>query len=192
MKRLIISVALNLLLLVATGFAQQPGAATTTTTTTTASTPEAAAIKAEAENCSRAFMNGDFGKVIDLTYPKLFELGGGRAKVLAEVETQMKELQNKGIKIISHAIGEPEQSVRAGGKLVAIVPIRLKMESPEYYIDLKSFWLAVSTDEGKLWRFVSGSSLDENILKVLLPEVAGKIKLPEVKQPAVERKPATP
>jgi hypothetical protein len=182
-KRLFVSVVVNLLLLGALGFAQQPQVVSK-------NTPEAAAIKAEAENSSRAFTNGDMGKVLDLTYPKLIEIGGGREKVLAALEGQLKELRELGMKIIAHTVGEPEPSVRAGAKLVAIVPTVLKMESRESIFEQKSFWLAVSTDEGKNWRFLDGSSLDANALKLLLPEAVDKIKLPKVGQPLMERKPA--
>jgi hypothetical protein len=183
MKRLTGIVAINLLLFGVAALAQQPEA-------TSKMTPEAAAIKAEAENISRAFVDGDFGRLLDLTYPKLIELSGGRKKLLAEVEGQMKEMRDMGTKVISLTVGEPGTSVRAGATLVAMVPIRLKMETAEYNMEMESYWLAVSADEGKAWRFISGSSLDVNVLKLLLPEAVDKIKLPAVAQPVMERKPA--
>jgi hypothetical protein len=64
------------------------------------------------------------------------------------------------------------------------------MESRESIFELKSFWLAVSTDEGKSWRFLDGAWLDADALKLLLPEAVGKIKLPTVSPPSMERKPA--
>jgi len=190
-KRLFGIALLNLLLLGATAFAQQPEAATgKSPAAATGKSPEAAIIKAEAENSSRAFMNGDFGKLLDSTYPKLIELGGGREKVLSLIEGQMKEMRDEGMKIIAYTMGEPEPSVRAGAKLVAILPLKLRMESREYKMELSSFWLAVSTDEGKSWKFISGSSLNSDTLKLVLPEAVGKIKLPVVEQPSRERKPA--
>lgn len=184
MKRLL-CVVLNILLLGASVFAQQAGV-------TSAKTPEAAAIKAAAEISSRAFMSGDLAKLLDLTHPKLIELGGGREKMLAAIEEQLTEMRDEGIKIVSHTVGEPEPSVRAGSKLVAIVPVELRMESSEDIIGQKSFWLAVSEDEGKTWKFLSGGSLSEDILKLLLPEAVGKIKLPAKALPSMKRKPAKP
>jgi hypothetical protein len=183
MKRLFGIVVVNLLLLGAAAFAQQTDVAGKRT-------PEAAIIKAAAEDSSHAFETGDFGKVIDSTYPKLIEMGGGREKVMIAMEGQFKEMRDSGMKIVAHTVGEPEPSVRAGTKLVAIVPTALKMEMRESIIEQKSFWLAVSTDEGKSWRFLDGSSLDADALKLLLPEAVGKIKLPKVSQNLTERKPA--
>jgi len=182
-KRLFGSVVVNLLLLGAVCFAQQPEVAAKNKS-------EAAAIKAEAENSSRAFINGDMDKMLDLTYPKLIELGGGREKVMAALESELKEMRELGMKIIAHTVGEPEPSVRVGAKLVAIVPTALKTELDGSVIEQKSFWLAVSTDEGKSWRFLDGSSLNTDTLKLLLPEAVDKIKLPRVVQPVTERKPA--
>jgi hypothetical protein len=99
----------------------------------------------------------------------------------------MRELN---LKIVSHTVGEPEKSVSAGTKLLAIVPVVLKMEATEGTFTQKSFWVAVSMDEGKTWMFIDGSYMNDESLKMLIPEASGKITLPAVGAPVFERKPA--
>lgn len=185
-KRLLTVAALQLLLLCAATRAQN-----TTATPEATPTSEAAVIKAEAEKSSRAFVSGDYSKVLDATYPQLVVMGGGKAKLLASIETEMKEMRDLGLKVISHTVGEPRPSVRAGTKLLAVVPTMVKMESPDSLITQESFWLAVSTDDGKTWTFLDGSLLTEELLKMILPEAVDKITLPGGVKPVMERKPAS-
>ena len=155
---------------------------------TRAKTNQATTIKAEAEKSSRAFMSGDYNRVLDLTYPRIVEMAGGKAKLLAEVEKEMKSIRDQGFKLVSHTVGEPEPSVRAGTKLLAVVPTALKLESAVAFFTQRSFWLAVSTDKGKSWTFIDGSALDKKTLGLVFPEAIGRIKLPARSQPLIERK----
>lgn len=179
-KRLLAVAALHLWLLCAAALAQ----------TAATPTPEAALIKAEAEKSSRAFVSGDYGKVLDSTYSQLVVMGGGKAKMLASMEMEMKEMRDLGLKIISHTVGEPQPTVRAGTKLLAVVPTTLKIEAPDSFITQQSFWLAVSSDGGKSWTFIDGSFLNKESLKMILPEAADKITLPGGVKPVMERKAA--
>jgi len=154
------------------------------------STAEAATIKTEAEKCSRAFIAGDFGRVIDSTYPRLIEMSGGKTELLKEIEKSMKAIRDAGLKMVSHAVGEPEPSVRAGAMLLSVVPTTLKMESPDSFLTSPSFWLAVSTNDRKSWTFIDGSFLNPESLKIILPEAVDKIKLHVKGQLVIERKPA--
>lgn len=193
MKRLFGAVAINLLLACASAFAQTDAGTTAKPTlvpTPATQSPEAAIIKAEAEKSSRAFVSGDFSAVLDSTFPRVVEMGGGKAKMLASINAEMKETGELGLKILSHTVGEPEPSVRAATLLLAVVPTTLKMESADSFITQRSFWLAVSTNDGKSWTFIDGSYLNGETLKLILPEAVDKIKLPAGVQPVFERKPA--
>ncbi|HEX8475132.1 MAG TPA: hypothetical protein VF666_13965 [Pyrinomonadaceae bacterium] len=187
-------VAFGVMLLCASAFGQStsltPGVKPSPEVATTTKADEAVMIKAEAEKSSRAFLSGDFNKVLDSTYPRIIELGGGKAKLIASMEAGMKEIRDLGLKIVSHTVGEPEKTVRAGTMLVAVVPTTLKMESTDTLFTQRSFWLAVSTDDGKTWTFLDGSYLNKESMKIVLPEAVDKITLPGVEQPVMERKPA--
>lgn len=184
MKKLLAAVVFNLLLISVSVVAQDAKLETPLTVS------EAAIIKAAAEKSSRAFMSGDYNGLLDLTYAKVIELGGGRTKMLAAIEAGVKEMHDLELKIISHTIGEPQKSVRAGTQLLSIVPVTLKMESPTEFYTQKSFWMAVSQDDGRSWRFIDGSYLNPDTLKMLIPEAAGKITLPDKGSPVISPKKA--
>jgi hypothetical protein len=148
-------------------------------------------LQAQAEESSRAFIEGDFGRLADLTYPKLVELIGGREKLIEVVRKGVEEAKAEGFVPLSSVPSAPTQVLRVGRQTYAIVPLKFKMRAPNQILVSDSYMIAVSEDEGQNWKFFSGASVDEAKLKILLSDAAGKLKLPTVKH-STEPLPATP
>ncbi len=147
-----------------------------------------AAIKEQGQKVGSAFLSGDFEALLDGTYPRILELVGGREKMLAVLKSEVAKWEAQKIKMVSYEVGEPGEVKSAGAKLVAVVPTEMKMEFPEALYTQKSFMLAVSTDGGKVWKFISGANLNKAALKLLVPEAAEVIELPKELEPVVEKK----
>ncbi|HEX8559268.1 MAG TPA: hypothetical protein VF668_14275 [Pyrinomonadaceae bacterium] len=151
---------------------------------------EAAArqLRAQAEECNRAFVEGDFGRLADYTYPKLVTLLGGREKMVDYLRKSVAEMKADGFEPLSYAPSEPTQVLRAGRETYAVVPATLRMRAPDGVLVSESFMIAVSADGGKTWKFLSGGSATPAQLRALLPRVAGRLRPPA---PApVRREPA--
>jgi hypothetical protein len=142
-------------------------------------------LKSQAEEGSKAFVGGDYGKLADLTYPKLVELIGGRAKMIAYIEKQIAEMKAQGAEVISVSFDDPTQVIKIGGELFAVLPDTLKMKVPDGILVGKSFMLGISGDNGEHWTFVDGSSLDEKAIKTLFPAAAGKLNIPKAEKPVL-------
>ena len=149
-------------------------------------------LHAQALESSRAFMEGNFERLADFTHPKVVESMGGREKMAEFVRKSMAEAKTQGFETLSYTpAAEPTQVLREGRKLYAILPAKLRMRTPggTVYVS-ESFMIALSDDEGKNWKFVSGATADATRLKFLMPEVADKLKLPTVRNyPEDEKKP---
>ena len=148
-------------------------------------------LQTQAEESGRAFIEGDYGRLADYTYPKLVELIGGREKLIEVVRKGVDGMKAEGFLPLSSVPSAAVQVLRAGRQTYAIVPLKFKMRAPTQILVSDSFMIAISEDEGKNWKFLSGASVDEAKLKVLLPDAAGKLKLPTVKH-STEPLPATP
>ncbi|HEX6184026.1 MAG TPA: hypothetical protein VFZ44_09125 [Pyrinomonadaceae bacterium] len=148
-------------------------------------------LREQAEESSRAFMEGNYERLADFTHPKIVELMGGREKLAEVVRKGMVEMTTQGYETLSYTpAAEPTQVLREGRELYAILPARLRMRTPAGIYVSESFMIAVSGDDGKSWRFVSGATADAARLKLLMPQVADKLKLPTVRSyPEPEKKP---
>ena len=138
-------------------------------------------LQAQAEECGNAFVKGNYGRLVECTVPKLVELVGGREKMIDLMRREVEEGKAEGFYPLSSAQSAPTQVLRVGGQTYAVVPYKLRMRAPEEILVSDSFMVGVSDDGGQTWKFLSADSTDEAKLKVLLPDAAGKLKVPPAK-----------
>ncbi|HZI17105.1 MAG TPA: hypothetical protein VEY09_00785 [Pyrinomonadaceae bacterium] len=146
------------------------------------------AATAQANESGRAFAEGDFEKLLDYTYPRVIELGGGRKKLLADLKAETGKMREDGFEFVSYEAGEAGELVQlADPKLTAVIlPAVLKMRAGGRVFRQPSYLVGVSTDGGRRWTFISGSSLDAARLKLVLPEAGDRLKLPKVGELEIE------
>lgn len=148
-------------------------------------------LRAQAEEYSRAFMDGKYERMADFLYPKAVEMAGGREKMIETVRKGMDEMKSEGYVALSYGpVAGPTQVLREGRQLYVILPTRFRMNTPAGIQVAESFMIGVSGDDGKNWRLFGSGSLDAKVLKLVLPEVADKLKLPAFRiYPEAEKKP---
>jgi len=146
--------------------------------------------KTQANQLNDAVLSGDYEKAADLTYPKLVQLIGGRARYLEVLKSSMSEMQSGRFQIMSTVAGDARDVIEVGVDVYAIVPTTMKIKVPEGVLVGESAMIGVSKDRGEHWTFVDvGSGLDDQRLKILFPAVAGRLKLPEQKRPVLQQGP---
>ena len=144
------------------------------------------AVKAKTEEINKALIKGDFAKIADLTHPNAVKLLGGREKMIAVMESGIKDMKAKGFEFRSVKIYDPSDPVSAGTDLFVVVPFEMEMKIPGGKARAKSFVIGVSSDQGKSWTFVNGD-LDIKKVKQVLPNLPKELKLPEKEKPIVEK-----
>lgn len=144
--------------------------------------------KTQANQLVEAIRLGEYEKAADLTYPKLIELIGERAKYLAALERGMKEIQSDSFRAISTVAGDAVDVIEVGSDVYAIVPTTMKFKVAEGVLVGQAAMIGVSNDRGEHWTFVdSGKASNQEALKLLFPAVADRLKVPELKPPVLER-----
>jgi hypothetical protein len=145
--------------------------------------------RARADDAAQAMVKGDFGRLVDLTYPRVVELMGGRDKTIAALEAAVKKMKDGGFAFRSAKVGEASKPVAGGDELYTVVPLTLEMKVPGGTSTLNSFLLGVSRDKGKTWTFVDGSKIgdDARMTKRLLPNLPAELKLPKKEKPAFKK-----
>jgi hypothetical protein len=139
-------------------------------------------VKTKVEEMNDAMIKEDFGKIADLTYPKVVELMGGRDKMISMMESGTKDMKSKGFTFKSCKVEDPSDPVKSGSDLFVVVPFQLEIKAPGGKLLAKSFVIGVSSDQGKNWGFVNGD-LDGKKVKQVLPNLPEELKLPEREKP---------
>jgi hypothetical protein len=142
-------------------------------------------IRSKADEINQALIKGDYAKIADLTHPAVVKENGGRAKMIATMESAIKDLKAKGVQFRSAKIDAPGNIVTAGSDMYVVVPFSLVLTAPGKKISQKSFLIGVSSDKGKTWTYLNGD-LGEGVVKRLLPNLPPQLKLPMKQAPVVE------
>jgi hypothetical protein len=139
-------------------------------------------VRAKVEEINNALIKEDFGKIADLTHPKIVKLMGGRDKMISVMKDSTAKMKANGYVIRSVKVGAPSDLVSGGGDSYVVVPFQLEMKVPRGKVTQKSFVIGVSSDRRKTWKFINGS-VDRKLIKKVLPELPEKLKLPEKEKP---------
>ena len=143
--------------------------------------------KIQANQLNDAVLAGDYEKAADLTYQKLIQLIGGRAKYLRVLKGGMNEMQSGGFRIISTVSDDPTQIIEVGSDVYAVLPTTMKIKVAEGILVGQSSLIGISKDRGEHWTFVAGRGFSQEQLKALFPAVADRLKIPEQKRPVLQR-----
>jgi hypothetical protein len=149
--------------------------------------------KLAAEN-SAALTSGNYAHLVDLTYPKVVEMIGGREKMIETVRRGTEDMKARGNAILGAEVSEPKQVVTSGDKQFAIVPMTTRVRVPEGTLRSNGFLIAVSEDRGKTWTFIDGAGFvrepgkEKEKLAQVLPDFPAQLSLPAREQPVLEPK----
>ena len=142
-------------------------------------------LQAQANEAGKAFVAEDYGRLVDLTYPKLVELIGGREKMIAMIKGEVAQWHKQGFSVLSQSAEAPTQTFKVGNELYAVLPVVLKMKVPDGTLVGKSTMIAVSEDSGEHWTFADATNADSRMLKTLFPAAADKLQLPVAQKPVL-------
>jgi hypothetical protein len=136
-----------------------------------------------AKEVNDAFNRKDFTRFMDLTYPKVVEMAGGREKMLAAMNKELKDMEAEGVVLLSSTSGAPTQFLHDSGSIYAVVPNTLKVKAQDGIFQTEGSMIGISPDGGVNWTFIDASGKDLSELKKLLPGIADKLSLPPDKPP---------
>lgn len=130
---------------------------------------------------------GEAKAVIDLTHPKVHELTGGRQKLLSVLTETFRSAKIAGHKLDQVVIGQPSALGRDGKQVFLFIPYIGVSSIKERHTTIEAFYLGISADAGNTWRFVDGSRMDQQNIKLFIPSYSGDPPLPRTKH-TVERR----
>jgi hypothetical protein len=136
----------------------------------------------QAKQLETALATKDYAKVIDLTYPKVVEVGGGREKLLARMTNEMQTMEAEGVVLLSSTASAPSQYVSDANGIYAVVPVTTKIKATDGIFQTEGSLIGISTDGGQNWTFFDATGKDQTELKKILPNLS-QLNIPAEKPP---------
>jgi hypothetical protein len=132
---------------------------------------------------ARAMVEKNYEKIVDLTYPKIIKLVGGKEQMINIIRNGIKQMENQGIKYSSVEIGKPQEIYKAGNEFHCLVPQKITMTNRNGKVINDSYLLAISKNDGENWSFLDTSQLTNENATELFPEFNKNLNIPEKTKP---------
>ena len=147
-----------------------------------------AAAKAKADEVAQAVFASDYSTVVDLTYPNLVKIMGGRDKMIAKMKAEMDQNKKEGITLTGFTVVAPSKIFTNGQNDFAILPTTFEATASGVTVIAKSYLLGISADAGRTWGFIEGNGLHDPAVRAkVLPELPDGLELPKKEEPEIIR-----
>src|SRR5258706_1996431 len=118
----------------------------------------------QADTIANILLRKDYKLYVKFIYPELVKQAGGEIAMAKLISNAMKEnIESKGYELTSVKFGSPSSIIKNANELQSTLPqiITLSLRSRQF--ETKSTLIAISTDNGKNWKFLdtSGRSIAE-------------------------------
>jgi hypothetical protein len=150
---------------------------------------EAVKLKAaldQAKACAKATVDGDFAKVIDMTNPIALKTLGGKEMMLKQITAAMEQMKQQGVAIKGTTVEPAKSLTRSASTIYCVLPTTTIITVQQQKVTATGFLLGSSTDDGKTWTYLDGSS-GEAAVRTLLPDVPKDMTFPAKTAPKVEK-----
>jgi hypothetical protein len=136
-------------------------------------------VKQKAGTLGKAMVTRNYAVVIDMTYPKIVEMMGGRETAI----DILKSVEKMGVAILGVRMGVPSDFQNGGADLYTVIPTEIEAKVPSGRMTGKFFMLGISSDQGKTWFFVEGAQLNEDNAKSIFQNFLRRSSCPQRPRP---------
>jgi hypothetical protein len=154
-----------------------------------AADPELEQIKQIGARCTaamtKAFSSSDTSELLQMTYPRVIEKGGGEAKMVEAIDQLAKAFKERNITWSVSSVEAPDRITQADGKFFALIPFTVELTAPKGHFRLAAHLLAVSEDQKKNWYLIDTSGLNNHpeYVKEWFPDGLGGLEIPPTASP---------
>lgn len=140
-------------------------------------------IKAQAKKMEEALMKEDYKTFVQFSLPALVDSMGGVDEMTEITKSGMEEMDKNGFTIIAVTFGNPSEICQTKKSWQCTLPQNIILKATEGKVVNNSTLVGVSYDKGKNWHFIDAAGKSREQIKLLIPELCERIRIPEAKQP---------
>ena len=131
------------------------------------------------EEYAEATQDKNWTVVLKLTNPDLIKFLGGEQKILSDIKRSDIQLKNSGLKLTKFELSQPLDEHRTEeGDIFCAVPARLSFKGDGSKLYSEAPILAISSDDGLTWTFISVAEVNRVDLVTIFPQFPKQMNLP--------------
>jgi hypothetical protein len=136
-------------------------------------------VKNQANMVAKAMIAGDYKTLVNHMYPKAVQMGGGKEKMIALVNTGIEQMKSQGVTFESVKVDAPDKFYKAGTEIHCLLPETIILKLPNARIASHSSMLGISSDGGKSWSFLDMNNSSAARVKQLIPNFNPALQIPK-------------
>jgi hypothetical protein len=138
-------------------------------------------------------LQGNYGRAVDLTHPKVVRYFGGREKMIAVFKSGTDSIKAEtGLAAVSARAESPLGFWAGGSDLYTLVPVTEEGKLREGRLIWKTHYIGISSDQGKTWFFVNSLAFQDGDPRAFFPNWPAALKLPPRERPRLETESSRP
>lgn len=127
------------------------------------------------------FKEHNLSGLVDLMYPKVVSLMGGKQKTIGIIKQVESEILADGFTMNIDSVGHIIQLVKAGNELHGIIPEYIYLKNEEGFLQQTAYLMIISIDDGETWSFIDTQGLidDPSKIKMVFPNYNYDLRIPK-------------
>ena len=140
----------------------------------------AATVQQDVESLLTSLYDGDFAAVISYTHPVIVKSLGGYQEARAAIEDSLSPALMAGMQVESLTFPHPPEFVETERTTFAVVPTLMVLQLDGQQVESLNFQFGVLDADSMHWKYVEGSRLNSENVRVLFPSFPNDYDFPEV------------
>ncbi len=136
-----------------------------------------------AKALGEATRHTDVATLVDMTYPPMVELAGGRKKLVSQTTASMAQMNAGDMKIEKIEFSSPTPTYLDGRKSICFVPREMQVSIQDIRVHAVGYLMAIWDPSGpRKWMYLDsdGFQRDPTLLRQLFPGLPEGVKPPPV------------
>jgi hypothetical protein len=136
-----------------------------------------------AKALGEATRHTDVATLVDMTYPPLVEMAGGRKKLLSQTTASMAQMNAGDMKIEKIEFSSPTPTYRDGGKSICFVPRVMQVSIKDIRVHAAGYLMAIwDPSVPRRWTYLDSDGFQRNpaLMRQLFPGLPEGVKPPPV------------
>jgi len=132
-------------------------------------------IENQFQTANRFLFTGNYEEFCNYNYPAVIEKYGGKEKVIEALKNTANEMKNNGYKITDIKYSSPKKFIVNGNELQTSFYYDMTIDTPNGKIIRRNGSVAISTDNGKNWKFIDTEGKSKEIVIENFPNLSEEL-----------------
>lgn len=140
-------------------------------------------VQKQGQDCANALISHDITHILQYTHPVVIQMSGGKQGFISAFDDAVREMKNHGLEFAFVDVEEPTLIKYIKDNTYAVLPQTITMTAPGGMLISTGYLLAVSSNDGKDWRFADMAPLTNENIGSVFPDLINNIVVPEQMEP---------